>query len=674
MTDLVVLLAFTGAVILIATWITGAETIEQLSTSLIERTALRTEGQLQSFFGTVRKQVLVGQGWAATDILDATDYEAMNKLFVPILEQHPQLSSMMVANSNGAEYLLLRDPVDPHVWSNRIVQADAWGKRVYNREWNSETGQLVEGFDTLDYDPRKRIWFQRALDTTTAEPVYWTKPVIFYVTKDPGITASTQWVGPSESPLTTVVAYDLLLMDISRFTTNLNVSKHGKAFVMVEDNETGELNVVGLPRDAGFQSAEAIRDTLTFVPPDAAVADTAAQLPPADSLHIPALTAATQAWKTHGQPDDPLPFSVDGENWWAGFRLFQQGPNRFWIGVVVPEQDFSAGIRRQQILLIGLVIGVLLIGMIRAVTLSRRFSTPIVALVRQSERISRGDLEPQTPIVSEVEEIRRLAEAHDNMREGLKSVIKLEKLERDLDIAREIQLGLLPQQSPQTPEFEIAGWNRPADKTGGDYYDWLVLPNGKTLFTLADVAGHGIGPALIVSVYRAYMRATAGDGTGALNDVIGRLNELLCVDMPEGRFITAVVGVVRSEDCRVELLSAGHAPMFFYESATATLHNWEADDLPLGITGGLTFNDARQIPFAPGDTLVLTTDGFFEATNSADEPYGIETLEQFIRDHHSLPPDEFIQRLYQDVEKHVAGEVQADDLTALVIKRTTNPG
>ena len=129
MTDLVVLLAFTGVVILIATWITGAETIEQLSTSLIERTSLRTEGQLQAFFGDVRKKVLTGQAWAAAGILDATDYEAMNKLFVPILKQHPQLSSMMVANSDRTEYLLLRDPLDPHVWSNRIVQADAWGER-----------------------------------------------------------------------------------------------------------------------------------------------------------------------------------------------------------------------------------------------------------------------------------------------------------------------------------------------------------------------------------------------------------------------------------------------------------------------------------------------------------------------------------------------------------------
>ena len=135
MTDLVVLLAFTGAVILIATWITGAQTVEKLSTSLIERTSLQTEGQLQVFFGALRKTVLIGQKWAARGILDATDYEAMNNLFVPILEQHPQVSSMMVANSDGAEYLLLRDPLHPDIWTNRVVQADVWGNRVFDRAW-----------------------------------------------------------------------------------------------------------------------------------------------------------------------------------------------------------------------------------------------------------------------------------------------------------------------------------------------------------------------------------------------------------------------------------------------------------------------------------------------------------------------------------------------------------
>ena len=440
--------------------------------------------------------------------------------------------------------------------------------------------------------------------------------------------------------------------------------------MLVENHDTQKFKVVGLPKDPRYESVESIREALVFVPPESAVADTDAQLPSPQQLEVPAVAAAMNAWVQDGRPQQPLRFASSGEHWWGGFRSFELGDNTLWIGVVVPEGDLSGGIRLQQLLLMGTVIAVLGIGLFRAITLAKRFSRPIESLVEESERISKGDLEPGKGIESNVDEIRRLAEAHDNMREGLKSVIKLEKLERDLDIARDIQMGLLPEESPDTPGFEIAGWNRPADKTGGDYFDWLTLPDGRTLFTLADVTGHGIGPALIVAVFRAYLRSSASDDDVKLSTVLGRINELLCEDIPEGRFITAAMGIINSATQQVRLLSAGQAPLLFYETATDTLHNWDADDVPLGLMDGVDFGRPRTINFAPGDLLVLTTDGFFEATNAADEEFGIEALEQFIRDHHQLPPAEFIDQLYSQVKSHAAGEEQGDDLTALVIKRT----
>lgn len=667
--DMALLVMLTGVMILAATWISGNRTIERLSSSLIERTAARTNRELDRFFGTVQADVLTGRTWASRGMLDATDYEAMNALFVPMLEQHPQISSMMVANSDGAEYLLLRDPLEPNRWSNRIVRVDDWGTRVLNREWNTSTGEVEEEFGELEYDPRKRIWYQQALNTTPSEPVYWTEPVIFFITKDPGITASTHIELGDPASKTTVVAFDLLLMDISRFTSGIEISPRGKTFVLVEDEETSEYRVVGLPSDPRYGDDTAIREALIFVPPDSAVADTEAQLPSPDQLDTPAVREAMESWLQAGTPQQPLKFQANGESWWGGFRLFQLGDNKFWIAVVVPEEDLSAGLRLQQYLLSGVVIGALVIGISRSVWLARRFSQPIELLVRQSERISKGDLEPGPAIESNIEEIRRLSEAHNEMREGLQAVIKLEKLERDLDIARDIQQGLLPEQSPNTPGFQVAAWNKPADQTGGDYFDWLTLPNGQTLFTLADVTGHGIGPALIVAVYRAYMRSSADGSHVNLTEIAGRVNELLCIDIPEERFITAALGVIYPETQQVELLSAGQAPLLFYEATSDTLHNWNADDLPLGLIEGLEFSQARNIAFAPGDMLIITTDGFFEASNPSGEQFGIEAVEDFVRQNHNLPPDEFINTLYREVERHVAGEEQADDLTALVIKR-----
>lgn len=247
---------------------------------------------------------------------------------------------------------------------------------------------------------------------------------------------------------------------------------------------------------------------------------------------------------------------------------------------------------------------------------------------------------------------------------------QLHKIESDLSIAREIQRGLLPREAPHTPGFEIEGWSKPADQTGGDYFDWMKLADGSTLITLADVSGHGIGPALIVAVCRAYMRATAGGDGVALGDAISRVNSLLEMEIPSGRFVTAAVCLLRPEANELSLVSAGQAPLFFYRAASRGVETWAADDLPLGIAAGLTFESARVVRFEPGDVLVLATDGFFEWANHEGEQYGIRRLEEFVGAHAHKEPAEFIRALHAEVVTHADGRPQPDDLTVVIIKRS----
>lgn len=256
---------------------------------------------------------------------------------------------------------------------------------------------------------------------------------------------------------------------------------------------------------------------------------------------------------------------------------------------------------------------------------------------------------------------------------GMQMRTQLDKIERDLDIARDIQRGLLPTEKPDTPGFEIEGWSKPADQTGGDYFDWMELPDGGTLITLADVSGHGIGPALIVAVCRAYMRAAATSNGVALESAISRVNDLLQMDIPEERFVTAAVGVLRPDANEMTLVSAGQAPLFFYRAATRTVENWSADDVPLGVVSGVTFDDARKVRFEPGDAMVLTTDGFFEWSDDQGEQFGIKRLEAFVAAHAHEPPSNFISALHAEVVAHAAGQVQPDDLTVVIVKRTKQP-
>jgi sigma-B regulation protein RsbU (phosphoserine phosphatase) len=319
---------------------------------------------------------------------------------------------------------------------------------------------------------------------------------------------------------------------------------------------------------------------------------------------------------------------------------------------------------------------VLIIGCIWLV--SGRLARPIARLRAKVLQIAGGDLDARVEGITSRDEVGELAASFNQMTADLRTHVDhlaeeraaREKIERDLDLARDIQRGLLPKTEPQAPGFEIAGWNQAADKTGGDYFDWLELPDGRTIVTLADVTGHGIGPALIVAVCRAYMRAAASTGGVDLAEALGRVNDLLHADIPSNRFVTAAVGILDPKERHMSLVSAGQAPILFYEAASETVHNWDADDLPLGVMGGLTFEGTRDIDFRAGDVLVLTTDGFFEWANPENEQFGSGRLVEFLRANHGLSAGGLIEALHQAVLAHAAGTEQGDDLTAVVIKKT----
>jgi serine phosphatase RsbU (regulator of sigma subunit) len=246
---------------------------------------------------------------------------------------------------------------------------------------------------------------------------------------------------------------------------------------------------------------------------------------------------------------------------------------------------------------------------------------------------------------------------------------EMEHLRHDLDVARSIQQSLLPKSMPQVAGFDIAAWNKPADQTSGDYYDWQPLPDGSVVTALADVTGHGIGPALLAAVCRAYSRATFGQSNGILESM-KRINTALAADVTGGRFVTFVAAIVGPSDSKVELLSAGQAPLFVYWLQHDSFDKMEAQGPPLGISSEFLSEPQKVLPFESGDLLVLATDGFFEWANVSLEMFGSKRLEESVRANRGKPASEIISELYQDVLKFANGSEQKDDLTAIVIKRT----
>lgn len=245
---------------------------------------------------------------------------------------------------------------------------------------------------------------------------------------------------------------------------------------------------------------------------------------------------------------------------------------------------------------------------------------------------------------------------------------QLKQVEHELQIARSIQRSLLPKLRPQIRGFEVAGWSQAADDTGGDFYDWKKLPDGRWVVILADVTGHGIGPAILASVCRAYSRATF-NVRDSLETMLKNINLSFAEDLTPERFATFVAAMCQEGSDQLELLSAGHAPILVYSSENESLSILDAQALPLGILPELWEAMPVKLLMKPGDIVVLITDGFLEWENSSGEQFGTDRLSAIIRQFSGREPEVIIAEVYDSVLRFAQGTPQQDDLTAVLIKR-----
>jgi len=246
--------------------------------------------------------------------------------------------------------------------------------------------------------------------------------------------------------------------------------------------------------------------------------------------------------------------------------------------------------------------------------------------------------------------------------------IEKQQMERAMQIARDIQQGLLPNSAPQIDGFDVAGFSAPADATGGDTYDFLPLPNGRWMIIVADASGHGVGPALVIAETRAMLRAVCLQQPD-ISAVLQIVNRLLIADLHEARFVTCFFALLDPPAGRMTFASAGHGPMIFYDRKADEFRQVAATTLPLGVMEQMSFDRTISHEFSSGDFAVIMTDGFFEAVNDAGDQFGIERMIKRFRRDRDLPAAEMIAGLHKAVTEFTGRSAQADDLTAIVIRR-----
>jgi len=246
-------------------------------------------------------------------------------------------------------------------------------------------------------------------------------------------------------------------------------------------------------------------------------------------------------------------------------------------------------------------------------------------------------------------------------------------MKRDLEIAREIQHWLVPQTPPRVPGVDIAFSSRPANTVGGDYYDAFLLDGAaparaaeRLLLVVADVAGKSVPAALLMATFQASLRTVASSAT-PLPDIVARMNDYACAHSLGGRrFTTAFFADFNPATRALTYIRAGHnVPIL--RRASGELERLEEGDLPLGINPGTSF-PSGSTTLAPGDLLLIYTDGVIEAVNEHDQEFGEARLLDLLR---ATPPESAaatLERFTSAVEAFAGTARQHDDITWLVFR------
>ncbi|GAX61923.1 adenylate cyclase, family 3 [Candidatus Scalindua japonica] len=315
------------------------------------------------------------------------------------MDQIPYITSINTGDADGNGYLILKSE---NCWKNRLVRPGKWDSKkvqwlIFNRKLEFQKKQMQDS----DYDPRRRPWYELAINAKDLTVPVWTQPYLFYTTKEPGITVAIQVFQPNQNSF--ILAFDMLHKDLTSFTTGFKPSPNGKIFIML-DNE----KVTALPSGDKFTAANAIEKYLFKDVRD---------------LEIEEISSAVELWKKSGKPDGGnFKVSSGGNTWWCAFSKLtrsKRNDNPSWICTLIPSSDILGNVTLQFLLILAISAIASIIATIMALILSRRFTKPIHGLVQQVQSLRQLDVRQQSKPETSIREIHHLTEANERMRIAL---------------------------------------------------------------------------------------------------------------------------------------------------------------------------------------------------------------------------------------------------------------
>jgi len=366
--------------------------IEREAREHFNRSAYQLERSLLQLLQPAQHFINTAAEWAAASP-QATDLDAdLNRLFLPLLRNNPPITSVVAGSPEGRGYMLLQQPEGG--WLNRLTDIQERGNLQRFIQYGPDGTKIRSYTEKMDYDHRRRPWFQAAMQTPRPEELCWTSPYKLFTTGDLGITLSTRVERDDGSNI--VLGLDMMLRDISEFTTTQRIGTSGFMLVMTENQ-----HLIGSPPTEVYTHKPSADSGLKAV----------------DALDNSVIKEALTRWNEDARPQNTLyRFSAAGQDWYGKIRPFQLGDNkRFWIAMFAPRHEFAPAWPMVSSYILAVVLVVLGLVLLATRSMAQKLAAPIAFVAANSEAIARLDF--STPEFSHcsIREIERLIYNHTKM-------------------------------------------------------------------------------------------------------------------------------------------------------------------------------------------------------------------------------------------------------------------
>lgn len=351
--------------------------------------------------------------------------------------------------------------------------------------------------------------------------------------------------------------------------------------------------------------------------------------------------------------------------------------NGWSLGVLFPYDELMADITNLNHVVIALgVIGLLLLAL-AIVFIARSITRPLTEMTNAAVQIGRGDLDVQLPEAKAGDEVGRLTAAFEHMKISLKDYIKeitettasRQRMESELKIARNIQMGILPKKFPAFPDrtdFDIHASTIPAREVGGDFYDFFLIDKDHLCFVIGDASGKGIPAAIFMAFTKTLIKAKASVAleTGTLME---QVNDELSKGNDADMFITVFCAILNTVTGELVYTNGGHNPPLVLRDSGDVSYLDGPGELVVGIMEGSRYS-TRTLTLTPGDGLFLYTDGVTEAMNGADEIFSTDRLKDVIVSHRDKTVYEITGSVTDAINDFCQDTPQYDDITMLMVR------